>query len=161
MKSTSIAFIPAAIAIIFDEETSSILLIKRHKPPFQNMWSLPGGKIESHEHVTESIIREINEECGIDCRLTKFLGVVSEIVFEDSCPARNHLLNIYEVKKIAGLENKSCAWFNITEIEKGMNIPPSDIMIVRKFIIERESNYYNCILTYDNGKYSLKRFDKI
>jgi ADP-ribose pyrophosphatase YjhB (NUDIX family) len=157
----NISFIPASIGVIKDDESSDVLFIKRQKPPFQNMWSLPGGKIEADEHVEGGVIREVLEECGISCEINGFLGVVSEIVFENGLIARNHLLHIFELRLIKGNLYKTCSWINPFDIENSNNIPPSDIMIVKKMLFEKESNYYNCVLSYDREKYSLIKFERL
>lgn len=161
MGNNQIVFIPAAVAVVTDEEANRVLLVKRTKPPFQNMWSLPGGKMEANEHASESVLREIDEECGLTCKINNFLGAVSEHVIEDSCFARNHLIHIYELKKISGIEQQNCKWFTLDELYNDKNIPPSDIMIIRKLYVEREANYYNCVLLFSDNKYHLERFETI
>lgn len=43
----------------------NVLLIKRGKPPAQDIWSLPGGRMENHETIFECGVRELWEETGI------------------------------------------------------------------------------------------------
>jgi len=44
---------------------SQILLIKRRKWPFQDMWALPGGKLNPGESLEEAAARELCEETGV------------------------------------------------------------------------------------------------
>ena len=53
-----------------------VLLIRRGKPPRQNEWSLPGGKIEWGEGVREAALRELTEETGVDAQLIGLIDVV-------------------------------------------------------------------------------------
>jgi 8-oxo-dGTP diphosphatase len=46
-------------------EEASLLLIKREKPPFQDMWALPGGFAEMEENIEVTAIRELEEETGL------------------------------------------------------------------------------------------------
>lgn len=42
-----------------------VLLLKRANPPYQGLWSPPGGKMELGESPEDCCIREIHEETGI------------------------------------------------------------------------------------------------
>lgn len=56
-----------------------VLLIKRGTPPRLGQWSLPGGRIEWAEPVTEAALRELKEETGVDAELTGLLDVVDGV----------------------------------------------------------------------------------
>jgi 8-oxo-dGTP diphosphatase len=42
-----------------------LLLVKRAKPPGEGKWSLPGGRVEPGESLTEAVAREVLEETGL------------------------------------------------------------------------------------------------
>ena len=50
-----------------------VLLVQRRYPPFQGLWSFPGGHLEPGESVLEAARRELREETGLDAAP---LGVV-------------------------------------------------------------------------------------
>ena len=50
-------------AIVFKE--NSVLLVLRGKPPSQNLWSIPGGRVKLGESLQEAAEREIREETGL------------------------------------------------------------------------------------------------
>lgn len=54
--------LPAAIAIIFNEDKTELLLIKRKDIP---IWVLPGGGVEPNEDPEAAVIRESLEETGL------------------------------------------------------------------------------------------------
>lgn len=56
-----------------------VLLIKRGTPPRLGQWSLPGGRIEWSEPVTDAALRELKEETGVDAELTGLLDVVDGV----------------------------------------------------------------------------------
>lgn len=56
-----------------------VLLIKRGTAPRLGQWSLPGGRIEWSEPVTEAALRELKEETGVEAELTGLLDVVDGV----------------------------------------------------------------------------------
>jgi 8-oxo-dGTP diphosphatase len=55
----------ASVAIVRE---GKVLLIKRAYAPYQNLWTLPGGRIEAGETIEQCAIREIAEEVGLVIR---------------------------------------------------------------------------------------------
>jgi ADP-ribose pyrophosphatase len=50
-------------AVVFKED--KVLLVLRGKPPAENHWSIPGGRVELSETLQEAAEREIREETGL------------------------------------------------------------------------------------------------
>ncbi|MFC3750240.1 (deoxy)nucleoside triphosphate pyrophosphohydrolase [Paenibacillus sp. GCM10012306] len=58
--------IDVAAAIIYDE-TEKVLIAKRRAGKSQaGLWEFPGGKLEAGESVQDCLIRELQEEMGIE-----------------------------------------------------------------------------------------------
>jgi len=53
-------------AIVFKD--NKILLVRRDKPPADNLWAIPGGRVEIGETLQEAAEREIFEETEITIR---------------------------------------------------------------------------------------------
>jgi len=53
-------------AIVFKD--NRVLLVRRGKPPAENLWAIPGGRVEIGETLQEAAEREILEETGISIR---------------------------------------------------------------------------------------------
>ncbi len=88
--------VPAAGAIIV--ENNKILLVKRAHPPKIGDWCIPAGFMEWHEHPTETAIRELKEETGLDIKLTSFFEVYSG----NDDPRSNAVLLLYLADKVGG-----------------------------------------------------------
>ena len=56
-------------AVVFNQ--NRVLLVKRAKPPAQNQWAIPGGKVRLGETLQQAAEREIHEETGIIIRALK------------------------------------------------------------------------------------------
>ncbi|WP_442498521.1 NUDIX hydrolase [Methylobacter sp. sgz302048] len=61
--------------IIFNRQ-NQVLLIKRNQPPAMGLWSIPGGKLEAGESLTEACKREIKEETGLETDIKNIVAVV-------------------------------------------------------------------------------------
>ncbi|HID26210.1 MAG TPA: NUDIX hydrolase [Thermoplasmata archaeon] len=67
-----------------------ILLVKRRKDPFKDMWALPGGFVNYGEKVEDAVVREIKEETGVSAEIIKLFGVYSD----PSRDPRGHTISI-------------------------------------------------------------------
>ena len=54
-----------------------VLLVRRAIEPSYGKWVFPGGYVDRGESLEGAAIREVKEECGLDVRLTRLLGVYS------------------------------------------------------------------------------------
>ncbi len=64
---------PRAAAIILNEANELLLLLQKDPKTGFEWWTLPGGGMEPEESVIDTIVREVKEECGIDCRPSKLI----------------------------------------------------------------------------------------
>ncbi len=62
--------------VLIEEE--KILLIRRKREPFKDMYALPGGFVNYGERVEEAIVREMKEETGLNVEPVKIVGVYSD-----------------------------------------------------------------------------------
>lgn len=64
----------AVNAVIFDI-CGEVLLTERRDSP---LWCLPGGRVEAGETIEEAILREVDEEIGVQVAADRLIGVYSE-----------------------------------------------------------------------------------
>lgn len=55
-------------------------MIRRNQPPASGLWSIPGGKLEPGESLTEACRREISEETGLKIQPLALVAVVERRV---------------------------------------------------------------------------------
>jgi len=58
---------PTTAALIFDGD--NVLLIKRTKEPWRDLWHFPGGHVDDGEIPQDAVIREVKEETGLDAEI--------------------------------------------------------------------------------------------
>jgi 8-oxo-dGTP pyrophosphatase MutT (NUDIX family) len=78
-------------AVLLDPAGTKVLLTRRKD---NGMWCLPGGRVDPGESVTESIVREVSEETGLQVRVLRLTGIYSNpdllVVYPDG--NRSHIV---------------------------------------------------------------------
>ena len=88
--------IPAAGALVVED--GRILMVQRAVIPRVGWWCLPAGFMEWSEHPSQTAVREIKEETGLDIRLESLFEVYSG----NDDPRMNAILILYLAKAIGG-----------------------------------------------------------
>jgi 8-oxo-dGTP diphosphatase len=78
----------------------SILLVQRKHEPFQGSWALPGGFVEYGETTEQAVIREVQEETGLQTRVHGLLGVYSD---PNRDPRGHTITVVYRVTPVGGV----------------------------------------------------------
>jgi ADP-ribose pyrophosphatase YjhB (NUDIX family) len=60
---------PAPVTCVVVERDGAILLVRRKYPPREGHWCLPAGFVEVGESPSESAVREVREETGLDVEI--------------------------------------------------------------------------------------------
>jgi 8-oxo-dGTP pyrophosphatase MutT (NUDIX family) len=60
-------------ALIYARSTNRYLFLLRTKSRHAGSWGIAGGKIEANETVIQGLVREIQEEIGVDYASKKFI----------------------------------------------------------------------------------------
>src|SRR5207247_5834056 len=68
-------------AVVLDGDR--VLLVRRGAPPSRGKWSIPGGLIQLGERIEDAVVREVQEECGLQVRLLGLCGVIDRIVTDE------------------------------------------------------------------------------
>ena len=71
-----------------------ILLVRRGREPNRNLWSLPGGAVRLGEGLREALVREIEEECGIEVEVGEVVEVLDQVHYDQEGRVRYHYVII-------------------------------------------------------------------
>lgn len=91
-------------ALIIDRDR--ILLVQRGKQPLKGWWSLPGGIVETGEHLTEAIKREVREETGLEVEPQLVVEIFERILRDKEGKAEYHYVLVDYLCKAKGGEAK-------------------------------------------------------
>ena len=99
-----------AFAIIFDEKGRVLLCHRRDV----EVWNLPGGGVESGEMPTDAVIREVEEETGLEVEIERLVGVYGktdkdELVFSFICRVIGGNLSATD-------ESSECEYFEVDRL---------------------------------------------
>jgi 8-oxo-dGTP diphosphatase len=156
--------VPIAITILHCEE--KYLFLKRRNPPYENLWSLVGGKVGIGEHIPTAAVREVTEETGAKkVRDYRLKGVVSERLISPKSDLVAHFLIFVGSAIIDNFSENhregTLSLFGVNELEEMHDqVLPSDYEMFSRFnnvepdIIE----YHEAELIQDNGNYTLSYY---
>ena len=71
---TANSLVPAASAVITDNEGKILL----HRRSDNDLWALPGGTMEIGESISETVVREVKEETGLDVVIERLVGIYTK-----------------------------------------------------------------------------------
>jgi ADP-ribose pyrophosphatase YjhB (NUDIX family) len=81
-----------------------VLLVERSKPPWQGLWSLPGGHVEWGETLREAAVREVLEETGVTVAISRLVDAIDVIHrVEDGSIRSHHALTVFLGKLVSGV----------------------------------------------------------
>ena len=87
-------------AIILDGRR--VLLVRRARPPLKGVWSIPGGRLELGESLTDGLRREIREETGLEIAILDRVEVFERITRDDDSRVQYHYVLIDYLCEPAG-----------------------------------------------------------
>jgi mutator protein MutT len=109
-------------AIAIDEER--LLMVRRGRGPAAGSWSLPGGRVERGETLAEAVVRELEEETGIESVCGPLLGWVERIDAEDHFVILDFEVDVLEgAEPRAGDDAAEARWVPLDEVS-GLNVVP-------------------------------------
>jgi 8-oxo-dGTP diphosphatase len=127
-KSNSGPTIGVSVCVV---QAGRVLLTQRGKPPFEGLWSLPGGHVQRGESLRDAALRELKEETGINARLGEIIGW-NEIIRPDKHIVIAVFAARYESGETRAADDaKSVRWVDHNEID-GLELTPGLSAIVRK-----------------------------
>ncbi|MFA9557956.1 NUDIX domain-containing protein [Evansella sp. AB-rgal1] len=112
--------ITIATGAIILNDFNQVLLVYRLKEPEANKWSIPGGKVELYEHLTDCVVREVKEEVNLDVEVDELVCTAETV---DDKTKEHYISLIYKMKNVNGVpENMEqdkigdLRWFSLEKL---------------------------------------------
>ena len=121
--------VPSVTVAIRNPE-GQILLI--HKVD-NDLWALPGGGHDAGERITDTAVREVHEESGLEIEVVRLVGTYTDprhVMAYDDGEVRQQFSLCFEGRWLAGnpradgTETKEARWVHPSELDS-LNIHPS------------------------------------
>lgn len=97
--------------------SDSLLMVKRGVDPGKDLWSVPGGRVESGEYIEEALRREVKEETGLDIEIDRLIGLL-EVVGEPHYVILDFLATVPEkTEPTPGDDAAAARWVPLDEVE--------------------------------------------
>jgi len=112
-----------AVVGVLRNESGQLLIAKRQDYQFMaGFWELPGGKIEGNETTEKTIIRELNEELGIEVDALS-LHQTMQHTYTDKV-VELCIYNIDQYRNIpTGIEGQQIAWASVQDLYNYQLLP--------------------------------------
>jgi len=119
----------SAVALI-DPDGRVLLAQRPAGKSLAGLWEFPGGKVESNESPETALIRELQEELGIDT----WASCLAPLTFASHCYPDFHLLMpLFACRKWQGIamgrEGQTLAWVRPENLSD-YPMPPADLPLI-------------------------------
>ncbi|MBI4451364.1 NUDIX domain-containing protein [Candidatus Woesearchaeota archaeon] len=152
MTGKEVAVLPVVVVAVIKDDR--ICLLQRAKRPYKGYWGMIGGKVQAHESLEETAVREVKEETGLDVEFDKLHAVIHERVAENNAFKHGFALFLASVKVKGGRLKQSdegrVDWFALEGLNKDMLIPSDYWMITQ--CLGKKFKFASVVLHEENEK---------
>lgn len=93
------------VEVVVQDQSGSILLIRRTIPPAVGEWHTPGGTVLKGETLHESVLRVGMEELGVNVRVVRCLGVIEYLSYKNHYSQDISIAYLVRIQGKRGLHN--------------------------------------------------------
>lgn len=121
--------VPSVVVVVRDDQGRVLLIHKIDN----DLWALPGGGHDIGESITDTAVREVREETGLEVEVERLTGTYTNpnhVMAYDDGEVRQQFSLCFVAKLIGGtpredgVETKQVKWVEPAEIS-GLNMHPS------------------------------------
>ena len=123
-----------AAAALIDKDGRVLVAQRPEGKPMAGLWEFPGGKVDAGETPEFALVREIEEELGIEVRECCF----TPIAFASHSYEKFHLvMPLYVCRMWKGMvtprEGQAIKWMKVNELY-GLQMPDADVPLISQLL---------------------------
>jgi ADP-ribose pyrophosphatase YjhB (NUDIX family) len=138
------SIVPSVTAIVTDDD-GRLLLVHRTD---NDLWSIPGGAMDIGESIADAVVRETQEETGLDVEVTGVVGIYTNpkhvMAYEDG-EVRQQFSVCFATRLLGGHLRTSTETSEVRFLERGdldgLNIHPSIRLRIQHYLEARPDPY--------------------
>jgi 8-oxo-dGTP pyrophosphatase MutT (NUDIX family) len=139
------SLVPSANVIVVNDQ-GEILLIRRTD---NNNWAVPGGGMDLGESITDTAVRETQEETGITCAITGLVGIYTNprhvIRYTNNDEVRQEFSVVFTARPVSGeltpsSESAEPQWVS-RDVVSGLRMHPSMRQRIQRYLDQRPQPY--------------------
>lgn len=97
----------------------ALLMVQRGHNPGAGLWSIPGGRLEQGELISDALVREVREETGIDIEVGPLAGVLEVPGNDLHYVILDHFATVTgNSDPVAGADAARARWVPLDEVKK-------------------------------------------
>ena len=137
--------VPSANVIVVNDQ-DEILMIRRTD---NDNWAVPGGGMDPGESITETAVRETEEETGITCEITGLSGIYTNprhvILYTSNGEVRQEFSIVFTARPVSGelrpsSESSEPQWVSPTAVPS-LQMHPSMRLRIDHYLDRRSTPY--------------------
>jgi 8-oxo-dGTP diphosphatase len=125
---------PAIAVGAICQNGSKLLMVKRGRDPARGLWSIPGGRVERGEYLSDALRREVKEETGLDVEVGRLIGI-HEVVGDTHYVILDFEAIVTSASEpIAGDDVDEARWVRFEDVPK-LDCTPRFVEIMRSWSV--------------------------
>ncbi len=124
-----------AVAVIVQQQ-QVLIALRKPEQHLGGLWEFPGGKVEENETVVDALVREIDEELGIQIQASESLIEIKHDYTDKSVLLDVHWVDAFSGEP-AGKEGQQIKWCSLSEL-KAHSFPAANDPIIK--VIQQRIN---------------------
>ena len=125
--------------VVLSKAGDSVLLIQRNQEPGKGFWTLPGGFVEFDETAEVGVVREVEEETGIQTRLLGLVGFRNRVN-----PRNNDAYVVFLLEELGGKfiqtpneEIANVGFYDLAGLEELQPLPTISKLFAQRAILKQ------------------------